>query len=98
MLVYFLLFDHEVHELVEVDGSAPVLVHLLEDADQLGLGQLGVQLPENLLEGVGRDEAVTLLVVYAERFLQLLSETFFILLTEEPVELLKFINHSGLSV
>ena len=92
MLVSCLLFDHEVHELVEVDGAAAVLVHLLEDAVQLGLGQLGVQLPENLLEGVGRDEAVTLLIVDAERFLQLLSETFLILLTEEPVEYLKSIN------
>ena len=90
MLVSCLLFDHEVHELVKVDGAAAVLVHLLEDADQLGLGQLGVQLPENLLEGVSGDEAVTLLVVDAECFLQLLSETFLILLTEEPVEKLEY--------
>ena len=63
------LSSHHLHELVEVQRAGPVLVHLLDDAAEVVFRQLAVQLPQNLLQSLGRDVACLVLVVDTEGLL-----------------------------
>ena len=68
---------------VEIDGPGAVAVDLADDAGELLVGELGVQLVQDLLEGGGGDVAVALLVVDPERLPQLLLHAFLVLLDQE---------------
>ena len=73
-----------VHALtVKVEGAGAVLVDLLDDVQEVVLGELVVQLPEDLLERVGGDVSVVLLVVDPEGLLQLLLQRLLVLLDQE---------------
>ena len=63
------LSSHHLHELVEVQRAGTVLVHLLDDAAEVVFRQLAVQLPQNLLQSLGRDVACLVLVVDTEGLL-----------------------------
>jgi len=74
---------HHLHELIEVDGARAVAVDLVDDAVKLLVGQLGVQLVEDLLESGCGDVPVALLVVDAEGLAQLLLHPLLVLLHQE---------------
>lgn len=68
---------------VKVHGSGAVGVNLLDHDVQLGVGQLIVQLAEDLAQAGGGDVSVALLVVQAEGLAQLLLHRLGVLLNDE---------------
>ena len=54
-----ILAHHHLLELVKVQGATPVLVHLLDDALQVVLGEGAVNLSQNFLENLGRTRKVS---------------------------------------
>merc|ERR1739845_242053 len=77
------LAAHHVHEFVKVEGSGAVLIHLIDDTFDVFFRKPVVQLPQDLLEHLGGDVSVALLVVYSESFLELFLQGFFIFLNKE---------------
>ena len=63
ILFFFSLPGHHVHELSEVHRAGAVLVHLGDDLLQVLLGEVGVNLPENLLQSISADVALLLFII-----------------------------------
>ena len=55
--------SHHIHELSEVHRAGAVLVHLGDDLLQVLLSELGVDLPEYLLQNISADVALLVFVV-----------------------------------
>merc|ERR1711992_486355 len=77
------LASHHLHELIKIEGSGAIFVDLLDDVVDVVLGQLVVQLTQDLLQGVCRDETHAILVVDPERLFQLLLQSLLVLLNQE---------------
>lgn len=77
------LTSHHFHKFVKVNRARPVRVDLLDHHVQIVVGQLIVQLPQDLAQAAGGDETVTFLVVQTERLPQLLLQRFLVLLNDE---------------
>ena len=60
---FFSLPGHHIHELSEVHRAGAVLVHLGDDLIQVLLGEVGVDLPEYLLQNISADVALLVFVV-----------------------------------
>ena len=62
--MFFLsLPGHHIHELSEVHRAGVVLIHLSDDLLQVLLSELGVDLPEYLLQNISADVALLVFVV-----------------------------------
>ena len=59
----FSLPSHHIHELSEVHRAGVVLIHLSDDLLQVLLSELGVDLPEYLLQNISADVALLVFVV-----------------------------------
>lgn len=68
---------------IEIDRSRTVGVDFLDHHVQVLLGQLVVQLPKDLAQAGGGNEAVSFLVVQTEGLFQLLVQGFLVLLNDE---------------
>ena len=60
---FFSLPSHHIHELSEVHRTGVVLIHLSDDLLQVLLSELGVDLPEYLLQNISADVALLVFVV-----------------------------------
>ena len=63
ILFFFSLPGHHIHELSEVHRAGAVLVHLGDDLLEVLLGEVGVDLPEDLLQNISADVALLVFVV-----------------------------------
>lgn len=77
------LTSHHFHKFVKVNRAGPVRVDLLDHHVQIVVGQLIVQLPQDLAQAAGGDEAVTFLVVQTERLPEFLLQGLLVLLNDE---------------
>ena len=60
---FFSLPSHHIHEFSEVNRAGVVLVHLSDNLLQVLLSELGVDLPEYLLQNISADVALLVFVV-----------------------------------
>lgn len=77
------LTSHHFHKFVKVNRARPVRVDFLDHHVQIVVGQLVVQLPQDLAQAAGGDEAVTFLVVQTERLPEFLLQCLLVLLNDE---------------
>ena len=69
----FRLGHHHFTELIKVHGSGSVLVELLQDSLELLLCQGGEELSDEAPEGLSGDVAQTLLVIYPDNDIEIIS-------------------------